>query len=74
VLWELILFWRFFVICVEQENKKASWTQEKRGNVQEVFVKLAKVVLLLHSEMRLVSFGIFFLGLDFFRLADANFL
>jgi len=74
VLWELILFWRLFIICVEQENKKAFWAQEKRSDMQEVFVKFAKIEVFLLGKMWFVSLSIFFLGFDFFRLPNANFL
>ena len=74
MLWELILFLWLFVICVEEENKKAARTEEECGHVQKVFVKLTEVEVFFLREVRLFSLRNLFLGLGPFRVANANFL
>ena len=54
VLWEPVLFFRVLVVCVEEEDQKAAWTQLPRRVVHQVEVDGFLAVLLLHARVEIV--------------------
>ena len=61
MLWKAIFLSWLLIICVEQEDEEAVWSQEQCCDVKQVIVQFAKVILFL---LRVV--GIAALPVDLF--------